>query len=63
MAKRTKRGVSLRPIITQIHRVERAAEKAKAKATPVQARRLNAKLRKLDKIESVLKLICRGFYL
>ena len=63
MAKRPKRGVSLRPIITQIHRAERAAGKAKSKATPLQAKRLNAKLKKLGTIESALKRLCRGFYL
>ena len=63
MAKRKKRGVSLRPIITQIHRAERAAGKAKSKATPFQAKRLNTKLKKLGKIETQLKLLCRGFYL
>jgi hypothetical protein len=57
------RRVSLRPIVTQIHRAERAARKVQKKAPIAQVKKLTVKLRKLAKVESSVRAICRGFYI
>jgi hypothetical protein len=59
MAKR----VSLRPIVSQIHKTERAALKVQKKSPKAHAKQLGVKLRKLAKVESSVRAICRGFYI
>ena len=67
MAKKRKRkkGTSMKPIITQIHKVHAKVTSRKERASEAQARKLDLKLKLLDSLETRAIAICfgRGLYI
>jgi hypothetical protein len=54
---------SLRPIVTEINRARVQLTARQVGASPLQARRLRAGIRKLERLSALTRGICRGFFI
>jgi hypothetical protein len=63
MARRKKNRVSLKPIVVQIAKAQKAARRLRPSLVVADRKRLNAKIKKLDKLRRSTKLICRALNL
>jgi hypothetical protein len=55
-----KRTVSLKPIVADIAKLQKAARRARPHLPVAERRSLNLKLKKLDKLKRSVKRICRA---
>ncbi len=60
---RRKRGVSLKPIVDQIVKAQSAARQLRSDLHGTERKRLNLKIKKLEKLKRSTRLICRALNL
>jgi len=63
MAKKKSARTSLRPIVTEIDKVQEALFFREKSATPPEVRRLKARIRRLRRLSALTRGMCRGFFI